>query len=119
VVGVVKFSEPEACTEGQDKDESDSNDEFDILGKSGPLILADPWFRASGNGVKCCGIGDGNPEWSCENGLFLLVLRMCGFQCSYLKSCRGFCLKGNIHSFIRDLTAEELQGVSCHFRLLA
>ena len=35
VVGVVKFSEPEACTVGQDKDESDSRSE--VFGKSGPL----------------------------------------------------------------------------------
>ena len=36
MVGVVKFSEPEACTESQDKDESVTVG-LKLFGKSGPL----------------------------------------------------------------------------------
>ena len=46
VVGVVNFSEPEACTEGQDKDESVIV-EVKFLEKVDPCLLADP-FVVSG-----------------------------------------------------------------------
>ena len=42
VVGVVKFSEPQACTEGQDKGESVTVG-VKFLEKVDPCLLADPF----------------------------------------------------------------------------
>ena len=68
VVGMVNL-EPEACTEGQDKDESVTVG-VKFLEKVYPFLLAD-LFVVSGwvKRVECCGIGESNQKWSCDNCL--------------------------------------------------
>jgi hypothetical protein len=69
VAGVVKSSEPEACTDGQDKDESVTVGGI-FLEEVDPCLLSDPFVvSVCEKGVWYCGIGEGNPKWSCDNCL--------------------------------------------------
>jgi hypothetical protein len=71
MVGVVKLSEPEACTEVQNKDEPVTVG-VKFLEKMDPCHLGSSicGFREGENRVGCCGICEGNQKCSCDNCLY-------------------------------------------------